>query len=195
MLDEPTNHLDIPAREALESFLRSAPGTVIVVSHDRRMLDAVCNELWIVSDPRPGAPASVARFVGGFGEWRAAVAAGWTPEKAQPRAANPSQKTKSVAALPEHAANGRGKGNGRAPVKAAPPRLSKDAYRRRRQVVEDDLTRLGLRKSQLELALSDPRVQSNFVELRRVSSELADVDAALAQAEDAWLMLADQAPR
>jgi hypothetical protein len=62
-------------------------------------------------------------------------------------------------------------------------------------VVEDDLTRLGLRKTQLELALGDPNIQANFVELRRVSSELADVDAALAQAEDAWLVLADQAPR
>jgi hypothetical protein len=38
-------------------------------------------------------------------------------------------------------------------------------------------------------------VQANFVELRRVTSELADVDAALAQAEDAWLSLAEQAPR
>ena len=73
--------------------------------------------------------------------------------------------------------------------------LSKDAYRRRRAVVEDDLTRLGLRKSQLELALGDPGVQANFVELRRVTSELADVNAALAQAEDAWLVLAEQAPR
>lgn len=57
------------------------------------------------------------------------------------------------------------------------------------------MTRLGLRKSQLELALGDAGVQANFVELRRVSSELADVDAALAQAEDAWLMLAERAPR
>ena len=73
--------------------------------------------------------------------------------------------------------------------------LSKDAYRRRREVVESDLTRLGLRKSQLELALGDPNVQSNFVELRRVTSELADVNAALSQAEDAWLVLAEQAPR
>ncbi len=78
---------------------------------------------------------------------------------------------------------------------ARPAPLSKDAYRRRRQVVEDDLTRLGLRKSQLELALGDPKVQSNFVELRRVTSELADVNAALAQAEDAWLVLTEQAPR
>jgi hypothetical protein len=62
-------------------------------------------------------------------------------------------------------------------------------------VVEEDLTRLGLRKSQLELALGDPRVQQNYIELRRLTSELADVDAALAQAEDAWLSLAERAPR
>jgi ATP-binding cassette subfamily F protein 3 len=190
LLDEPTNHLDIPAREALESFLRSASGTVIVVSHDRRLLEAVCTELWVVSEGKPGATATVARFVGGFAAWRAAVAAGWTPEQAATRKAT---GTKPVVAERRKPANG--DGNGRAASKVALPRLSKDAYRRRRQVVEDDLTRLGLRKSQLELQLSDPRVQSNFVELRRVSSELADVDAALAQAEDAWLMLADQAPR
>ena len=62
------------------------------------------------------------------------------------------------------------------------------------QRVEEDLTRLGLRKNQLELALGDPAVQANFVELRRVTSELADVDTALAQAEEAWLDLEDRAP-
>ena len=61
--------------------------------------------------------------------------------------------------------------------------------------VEADLTRLGVRKSQLELALGDPAIQSNFVELRRLTSELADVDAALAQAEEAWLALEERAPR
>jgi hypothetical protein len=151
----------------------------------------VCNELWVVSDAKPGETANVARFVGGFAEWRAAVAAGWTPD--QSRAPKTPSTKAVVAATTTKSANGNG--NGRAPTKAALPKLSKDAYRRRRQVVEDDLTRLGLRKSQLELQLSDPRVQANFVELRRVSSELADVDAALAQAEDAWLVLSEQAPR
>jgi ATP-binding cassette subfamily F protein 3 len=192
LLDEPTNHLDIPAREALESFLRDAPGTVIVVSHDRRLLEAVCTELWIVAEAASGGPAGVARFVGGFAEWRAAVASGWTPASAVVAAPAPSTATTPL--RPE-AIKASTNGKTRPIAKPAPARLSKDAYRRRRQIVEDDLTRLGLRKSQLELALSDPRVQANFVELRRVSSELADVDAALAQAEDAWLMLADQAPR
>jgi hypothetical protein len=51
-----------------------------------------------------------------------------------------------------------------------------------------------LRKNHLELALGDPAVGANFVELRRVTSELADVDAALAVAEDAWLELEERAP-
>ena len=76
-----------------------------------------------------------------------------------------------------------------------PAALSKDAYRRQKALVEGDLTRLGLRKSHLELALGDPAIQANYIELRRVSSELADVDAALAQAEEAWLVLEERAPR
>ncbi|HLA16952.1 MAG TPA: hypothetical protein VJZ72_08620, partial [Candidatus Limnocylindrales bacterium] len=73
-------------------------------------------------------------------------------------------------------------------------RLSKDTYRRRSGEVESELTRLGLRKNHLELALGDPTVQRNFVEMRRVTSELADVEAALAVAEDAWLELQEMAP-
>jgi hypothetical protein len=76
-----------------------------------------------------------------------------------------------------------------------PPPLSKDAYKRQIGKVEEDMTRLGVRKSQLELALGDPRIHSNFVELRRLTSELADVDGALAQAEEAWLALSERAPR
>ena len=41
VLDEPTNHLDLPAIEQLESALAGYPGTLLLVTHDRRMLDAV----------------------------------------------------------------------------------------------------------------------------------------------------------
>ena len=57
-----------------------------------------------------------------------------------------------------------------------------------------ELTRLGLRKNHLELAMGDPAVAANFVEMRRVTSELADVELALAAAEDAWLELEELAP-
>ena len=61
--------------------------------------------------------------------------------------------------------------------------------------MDGDLTRLGLRRGQIELALTDPSAQSNYVELRRLTSELADVESALAAAEDAWLSLEERAPR
>ena len=77
---------------------------------------------------------------------------------------------------------------------ARPARLSKDAYQRQRTALDAELTRLGLRKNHLELAMGDPSVSANFVELRRVTSELADVDAALAAAEDAWLEMEERAP-
>jgi hypothetical protein len=79
-------------------------------------------------------------------------------------------------------------------LKARPTKLSKDAYRRQRTALDAELTRLGLRKNHLELAIGDPAVAANFVEMRRVTSELADVTAALAAAEDAWLELEERAP-
>jgi hypothetical protein len=42
--------------------------------------------------------------------------------------------------------------------------------------------------------MGDPAVAANFVEMRRITSELADVEQALAAAEDAWLELEDRAP-
>ena len=76
LLDEPTNHLDIPAREAIEAFMATSPATLLVVSHDRRLLETVCEKLWVVDRG-----AAVA-FDGGYRAWRAAVAGGWTVEGA-----------------------------------------------------------------------------------------------------------------
>ena len=214
LLDEPTNHLDIPAREAIETFLHEAPSTILLVSHDRRLLDTVCERLWVVAD------GLVVPFDGSYREWRAAVADGWTPAEAAEREAarlRPSkgrferrpetgrgnrEKAGGAAgrAAAEAAGERGGAGSTAGPGTAPPrprtrrPRLSKDAYRRRSAALETELTRLGLRKNHLELALGDPAVQANFVELRRVTSELADVDVALASAEEAWLELEEQAP-
>ncbi|HEX5391877.1 MAG TPA: ATP-binding cassette domain-containing protein [Rhodocyclaceae bacterium] len=49
LLDEPTNHLDLATREALGVALNEFEGTVMLVSHDRSLLRAVCDEFWLVS--------------------------------------------------------------------------------------------------------------------------------------------------
>jgi ATP-binding cassette subfamily F protein 3 len=50
VLDEPTNHLDLESREALEAALEAFPGTVLLVSHDRALLDAVAHRTAAVED-------------------------------------------------------------------------------------------------------------------------------------------------
>jgi ATP-binding cassette, subfamily F, member 3 len=205
LLDEPTNHLDVVAREAIETFLGETGATMLVVSHDRRFLETVCERLWVADH------GLVAPFDGGYRAWREAVTDGWTVESAI------EQESLRLHARPASGARangGRGRsgpGAGdRAPAvvptgargaiatAAAPParrpKLSKEAYRRQREAVDGELTRLGLRKNHLELELGKPSVQSNFIELRRVTSELADVGVALAAAEDAWLALEERAP-
>ena len=192
LLDEPTNHLDVVAREAIESFLLESSATMLVVSHDRRFLETICGRLWVVD------AGLVAPFDGGYRPWREAAASGWTvagaieqeARRLQPRGNSPARGVTPI---------GPAKAEARAAtaVAVAPPRrprLSKEAYRRQREVVDGELTRLGLRKNHLELAMGDPTVQANFIELRRITSELADVAAALAAAEDAWLALEERAP-
>ncbi len=62
VLDEPTNHLDLESREALEAALEAFPGTVLLVSHDRALLDAVATRILAVED------GTVRSYEGGWAE-------------------------------------------------------------------------------------------------------------------------------
>src|SRR6202034_490904 len=50
ILDEPTNHLDIDSRVALAEAINEFPGAVIMVSHDRYLIEACADQLWVVAD-------------------------------------------------------------------------------------------------------------------------------------------------
>jgi ATP-binding cassette subfamily F protein 3 len=63
VLDEPTNHLDLESREALEAALEAFPGTVLLVSHDRALLDAVAERLLAIEDGR------VVSYTGGWADY------------------------------------------------------------------------------------------------------------------------------
>ncbi len=203
LLDEPTNHLDIAAREAIEAFLAESPATLLVVSHDRRLLETICEKLWVVDD------AMAVPFDGGYRAWRPAVADGWTVEAEAKRRAN--RLRTGAPAVPRDAGAGSGAGASSTPVSAPagrapegpqqgslpgidgrasapgtpsapqPQRVARSCPRTRivggARLLDAELSRLGLRKSQLELAMGTPAVAANFVEMRRVTSELADVDA------------------
>ena len=63
ILDEPTNHLDIDSREALEDALRAFPGAILLVSHDRALLDAVGTRTVAVED------GTLHTYLGGWAEY------------------------------------------------------------------------------------------------------------------------------
>jgi ATP-binding cassette subfamily F protein 3 len=74
VLDEPTNHLDLESREALEAALEAFPGTVLIVSHDRALLDAVPNRIVAIEE------RSLRSYDGGWADKAAA-----TPAQAEPK--------------------------------------------------------------------------------------------------------------
>jgi len=63
VLDEPTNHLDLESRESLEAALEAFPGTVLLVSHDRALLDAVADRLLAIEDGK------IVSYPGGWADY------------------------------------------------------------------------------------------------------------------------------
>lgn len=64
LLDEPTNHLDVAARDSLEEALLEYPGTVLIVTHDRYLLDRVVDRIWSLED------ASITEYIGNYSDYR-----------------------------------------------------------------------------------------------------------------------------
>jgi len=63
LLDEPTNHLDIPAQEVLQSVLDNYDGTILLVSHDRYLIDALATQIWEIQTSDGSETSEVSRLV------------------------------------------------------------------------------------------------------------------------------------
>lgn len=85
ILDEPTNHLDIDSRAALAEAINEFPGAVIMVSHDRYLIEACADRLWIVAD------RTVTNYDGDLDDYRRLVLSTRNAETPRERAA-PSEK-------------------------------------------------------------------------------------------------------
>jgi ATPase subunit of ABC transporter with duplicated ATPase domains len=63
VLDEPTNHVDLDTLKALETLLKDYPGTVLLVSHDRKFVESVADNLWMIED------GLISMFDGSLKQW------------------------------------------------------------------------------------------------------------------------------
>jgi ATP-binding cassette, subfamily F, member 3 len=91
LLDEPTNHLDLDMRDALTLALEAYTGAVVLVSHDRSLVRAVADELWLVADGK------AQLFDGDLEDYKSWIESRRSSEAAesQPSTAKPRQKTPS----------------------------------------------------------------------------------------------------
>ena len=96
VLDEPTNHLDIDSRAALIDAINDYPGAVILVSHDRYLIEACADRLWLVAD------GQVTPFDGDLDDYRRLVLADRRDDKErerQPKGASRGDARRAAAQL------------------------------------------------------------------------------------------------
>jgi ATP-binding cassette subfamily F protein uup len=171
LLDEPTNDLDVDTLSRLEDLLDGWPGTLVVVSHDRYLLERACDTVMaLLGDGR------ITHLPGGVEEYLAIRARAGAPVAAPAPAAKPA----SSAAASRGASGAASKGASGAAQRAA----RKDAQRleRRMTVLTEKQEKLH---AQLAEAATDPdRLLTLGVELRTVDDELAQVELAWLEAAE-----------
>ncbi|MEM7221510.1 MAG: ABC-F family ATP-binding cassette domain-containing protein [Pseudomonadota bacterium] len=170
LLDEPTNHLDVDARQALIQAINDYPGAVILVSHDRHLIELVADRLWLVAD------GTVSPYDDDLDAYRKLVLAQRQNERRAARAAGAAEQP---------TVSKKDKRRAAAEARAASAELRKKA-RQSEALVE----KLGHQKAELERQLANPEVYGNgsdrLQELQRQHGQLAQ---ALSDAEEAWLAL------
>jgi ATP-binding cassette subfamily F protein 3 len=174
LLDEPTNHLDIEMREALTEALQDYEGALIVVAHDRHLLRATADELWLAAD------GALAPFDGDLDDYRDWVRA---------------RRGRDVASRREKATNGfapdrRAQKRSEAAERQRLAELRKPLQRELADV-EAELQALEAEKRDLEtlLASADAYVEGNKESLIAMLERQGDLTWQLARAEAKWLEL------
>jgi ATP-binding cassette subfamily F protein 3 len=167
ILDEPTNHLDIDSREALVMALAEYGGAVILISHDRHLLEASVDRLWLVAD------GTVRPFEGDLADYRTMVLDARSARGASaPNGARPSPSGQTSQDRRREAAKRR--------EETAPLRKQvKDA--------EAAIARLQAEIAALDAKLADPKLYGRPAEAASLARERADKVARLQAAEERWL--------
>jgi ATP-binding cassette subfamily F protein 3 len=181
VLDEPTNHLDVESIEALEDAIERYDGTLVLVSHDRELLRALTDRLWILHDRH------ITEFAGGFAEWeevsaeRTHAASVRAAEEASLRKVHERQKVAAKKRVEE-------------------PPSPKDARRKQRvaqrdlEVEEARIAELEARIAALTTRLEDPELYTRaggVEDAKRLGEDLEVAKRELDAALERWTAASD----
>jgi ATP-binding cassette, subfamily F, member 3 len=170
ILDEPTNHLDLDAREALEDALHAYEGALLLVSHDRALLDAVGSRTVAVED------GTLRTYVGGWPEY-VRVREERKAKPAKSAATKPAAKPEPVKARPKPKAKANGSGNGTG--------ASKNARRRLREL-EREVEQAESALAQLETELAAPDAWATPEASAAATERHRDAKRAVEEAYSRW---------
>lgn len=163
ILDEPTNDLDVITLNILEEWLMEFPGCVIVVSHDRFLLDKVCEHLFVFEGN-----GKIKDFNGRHMEYRA-----WQKEKERMEREQEKPKTDK---------------SDEPQIRTASGLTNKEKNELKR--LERELESLESRKKDIHAAFADTSISVEDIE--KLSKELKEVESQLERKEDRWMELADK---
>jgi ATP-binding cassette subfamily F protein 3 len=170
ILDEPTNHLDIDSRAALIEAINEHEGAVVLVSHDRYLLEACADRLWLVDE------GTVRAFDGDIDDYARLVLsksrreADDRGESAGPADSSPRQER-------------------------ATAKMRRDPGQTRRKLTEaeEKVEKFSMLLARVDATLADPQAFSrNPQEAARLAKQREELARALANAEEKWLELASE---
>lgn len=162
LLDEPTNHLDITSQEVLQLALEAFNGTILLVTHDRYLVDRLASQIWELR--QEGNSTRLEIFRGPYQEYLAARDA----------------KAAIVSETTAPAANGDG---------ASPVRLSKNEQRKRVEALASVEAAIAVTEAELERlggSLQEAAAAQNFAELQRLTDAYGAAEQHLEQLFKEW---------
>ncbi|PWR25544.1 ABC-F family ATP-binding cassette domain-containing protein [Zavarzinia aquatilis] len=169
ILDEPTNHLDIQAREALVEAVNDYAGAVILISHDRHLIEACADRLWLVSG------GTVKAFDGDMEDYRRLVLAGAFEDG------------------PVKLAGDAGAGDRKeARREAARAREARAPLMKKIKAAESRIEKLGVELASIEADMADPKTYNNAGRMTDLGKKRGELLKAQETAENEWLALHEE---
>jgi len=163
ILDEPTNHLDIDSRAALAEAINEFPGAVIMVSHDRYLIEACADQLWVVADQ------AVTSYDGDLDDYRRMILSAR------------GLRTNSR----DRGGSERGSGRDRPARKTAEKRMP---LKQKISDAEAEIARINAIIAKIDTALALPDLfKRDPKQAAQLSKARAGATVALQRAEEAWL--------
>lgn len=174
VLDEPTNHLDLSTKEVLEDALAEFGGTIILVSHDRYLLNKVASR--IIEIKHDG----VNSYEGNFDAYSEAVNAARQLKMQSEAEIKRAEEEKAY------------KENKARQYRSKEQRAADAQKRNRIRELEKEIEDTEVLIFELENAISDPEIASDYSKMSEKCKELEEAKTALDQKMDEWAELSDQ---